>query len=1101
MRLQRLACGVLAVAVCLTMARPPLADDAPPIDPVPADNADLEDIQAKAEAALAFAGECAAAECPEFDCGAAIALLEALLDRRQLLQEMLPWLEKANDDHMAHFESLVEQGILTGESMANAQNALAWQEYLHGIGTALLDIADLKGIADSILEDPSKLTNENFEKLVNNLYRFDKAIKKTESLVSTTAGTPKPYAGLTPDVAGVTGSDINTMKGLSGEALGAIDSIKGGMEDALEEGLSKRDAWKKALSKAGGPRENLLSVLGTITATISEMEIAERVAHIESLQRDLMASDLAQLHAYRNLRRIQSRRFAAEDALAAVQAALGPLQACLSANDCVGATFTRVVVPDFADTAPDGTKKESWGKALSFFNQALSTPVPPVPALRDDCPTEPPGTIGFLPDWSVTFDSDVWCTYGGGTIAPTGGDGGDPSDEPGDDPRDLPGPGGGPGGGDPGDAPPPEDDGDDPRDAPGGAPTPGPTTTGEPPEDHEDDGDDPRDAPGPAIYVKAKRSVLEGTRTEPVAGALVKLNLDPPPALPVAGNPRTDAGYDEAPVQGVTDEQGDLVLDAPGAGTGALAGSGSQLELDLTPHSSSVVHLSGAPEASLHAGLLEYLGQSFVLGGTTYAVLFYPKERTAAVQELIALSDNVQYVEENYCRDKQGPGDPYFASRGSWGQDYPDQWAVQHAGITGGDDSAWSRLGPDPQPVIVAVIDSGLDWNHADLDWNRIWKNPGEIPDNGVDDDGNGYVDDAIGWNFFQGNHQPWDRDGHGTFVAGLIGAATDNGTGIAGINPHARIMPLKALNAFGHSRASFLAEAIVYAADHGARVINLSVGGKNVTRIEQKAIDYAHARGAVIVVASGNDGIGTDDYGPAGADGVLTVAATDRDDARAGFSNWGAAIDLAAPGVDVLSLRARRTDLMRDIPGVEYEPNAAFVGEDARYYRASGTSFAAPIVAGVASLLLSADPSLTNVEVERMLTQSARDIEHPGRDQYTGYGLVDARAALAADPDFYLTVAIHGVSVVSGDDGQAVQVAGTLDADELRGGRVELGAGEAPEAWEPVLTGVGGVRDGILGDIPAKRFRGAPVWTLRLVGEHADGTTREARFLLRLGG
>ena len=259
MRLQRLACGILAVAVCLTTARPSLADEAPPIDPVPADNADLEDIQERAEGALAFASECAAAECPEFDCLAAITLFDALWARRQLLQEMLPWLEKANDDHMAHFESLVEQGILTGESMANAQNALAWQEWLHGIGTSLLDIADLKGIADKILKDPSKLTNENFEKLVNDLYRFDKAIKKTESLVSTTAGTPKPYAGLTPDVAGVTGSDINTMKGLSGEALGAIDEFKEGMEDALEEGLSKRDASKMALTKARGPRANLLT--------------------------------------------------------------------------------------------------------------------------------------------------------------------------------------------------------------------------------------------------------------------------------------------------------------------------------------------------------------------------------------------------------------------------------------------------------------------------------------------------------------------------------------------------------------------------------------------------------------------------------------------------------------------------------------------------------------------------------------------------------------------------------------------------------------------------------------------------------------------------
>src|SRR5690606_10808382 len=178
--------------------------------------------------------------------------------------------------------------------------------------------------------------------------------------------------------------------------------------------------------------------------------------------------------------------------------------------------------------------------------------------------------------------------------------------------------------------------------------------------------------------------------------------------------------------------------------------------------------------------------------------------------------------------------------KGGWTQSYDDMWAIKRVGFTADRDSAWKLVKPDAKPVTVAVIDTGVDWNHLDLSWDNIWRNTREIPDNGLDDDGNGYVDDIIGWDFFANGNKPWDHDGHGTFVAGVIAARWNNGAGLAGINPKARIMVIKAINNFGHSRASYLAEGIVYAADNGARVINLSVGGKNLTRVEQAAIDYA---------------------------------------------------------------------------------------------------------------------------------------------------------------------------------------------------------------------------------------------------------------------
>jgi hypothetical protein len=257
-----------------------------------------------------------------------------------------------------------------------------------------------------------------------------------------------------------------------------------------------------------------------------------------------------------------------------------------------------------------------------------------------------------------------------------------------------------------------------------------------------------------------------------------------------------------------------------------------------------------------------------------------------------------------------------------------------------------------------------------------------------------------------------------------------------------------------------------------------------------------------VIVVAAGNEGSDAGGFSPAGLERVIAVASTDAADRRAAFSNWGAMIDVAAPGTDVLSLRARRTDLMHSIPGVEYESREAWVGDDQRYVRTSGTSFSAPIVAGVASAILSRRPDLTAEQVERMLLHTAQDIETPGFDQYTGYGLVDARAALAADPGFFVTARITGVKVVRVDGDPVVRVLGSTDADALERAWLAIGRGAEPNDWQrvsPDLTAP--VRQGVLHDVPAESFRGSPVWMLRLITEHENGTRREARFRLNLGG
>jgi subtilisin family serine protease len=313
--------------------------------------------------------------------------------------------------------------------------------------------------------------------------------------------------------------------------------------------------------------------------------------------------------------------------------------------------------------------------------------------------------------------------------------------------------------------------------------------------------------------------------------------------------------------------------------------------------------------------------------------------------------------------------------------------------------------------------------------------------------------------------------------------------------------MVLKALNEFGNSRASYIAESIVYAVDNGARIVNISVGGANFSAVERAAVEYANEKDVLIIAAAGNEGRTLDDYGPGGLSGVVTVAATDQEDVRTIFSNWGQQVDLAAPGIDVLSLRARRTDTMRDIPDVEYLAGGAYVGEDNRYYRASGTSFAAPIVSGIASLVLSKDPDLSRDQLHRILTQSATDTEIPGKDQYTGYGIINAAAALSIDRDHFIDALISGVSVVEENGEVQLVLSGTANADDFRRARIEIGAGESPDSWKRVGDEIEEpVVDGQLGTIPAEEFAGSTQWVLRLVTEHDDRTEREAWFLLTLG-
>jgi len=454
-----------------------------------------------------------------------------------------------------------------------------------------------------------------------------------------------------------------------------------------------------------------------------------------------------------------------------------------------------------------------------------------------------------------------------------------------------------------------------------------------------------------------------------------------------------------------------------------------------------------------------------------------------------------QWIEfEQPIFPKRDITDPLARSKGAWGQDYDDQWWLAAIGAV--DDRGRSVFPTAGKEIVVAVLDSGLDIEHPEI-VDRIWRSSGEIPSNAIDDDDNGFIDDVNGWNFVDGTANVHDDFGHGTAVSGIIAAVSGNGIGIAGLNPWARLLPVKIGGYDGRASNIDLAMGIRYAVDQGAKVINVSYGGSGHSRIVEAAADHARAAGALTVVASGNEGIDARDTFPASIGSVLSVGGVGIDGERLPFSNWGDAVALVAPASDILTLRAAGTDLLR-FDRSDYVRGQAVV-EDL-YYRVTGTSFAAPQVSGLASLLLSTRDDLDLEALIAVLLGSAVDTGFPGVDQHTGAGLINLSRALETPSDFRLVARIDGVAVVRKGTAYVVQVNGEASANQFRQAMLELGEGESPSRWETVLQHSEEMRQGVIAEIDASQLQGATTWTLKLTVQHADGTVREVRFLLELG-
>lgn len=431
---------------------------------------------------------------------------------------------------------------------------------------------------------------------------------------------------------------------------------------------------------------------------------------------------------------------------------------------------------------------------------------------------------------------------------------------------------------------------------------------------------------------------------------------------------------------------------------------------------------------------------------------------------------------------------------------YAEQWSLQTIGI----EEAWGITTGDSN-IFVAWVDTGVDPEHPDLAGAFAINHPEDINNNGrfdpwpasqringvsgdldgIDQDANGYTDDVIGYDFVDEvvpnvgdwsgrDPDPFDENGHGTNVGGVIGARRNNRIGIAGVAPNVRLLPLRAFDARGNAEDDDVAAAIVYAVDLGARVVNLSFGDYFSSPLLHDAIRYAWLQRVVVVASSGNEGVNDPHY-PSSFPEVISVGATNRSDNVSVFSTYGSQLSLVAPGSEIVTTA----------------PNN-------RYTTVGGTSFSSPIVAATAALLLSIHPTWGPDEVRSVLELSAKDIGRSGWDIISGAGRLDAAAALRYPGPAVVAIGQPG-SDAAFDHGERVTVIGSAIAPFLETWSLEYGSGESPSSWVSISEGnQSGKLNDTLGSFSTEGlFSG--VYTLRLHVVQTNGSTTDRRLRLQI--
>lgn len=419
--------------------------------------------------------------------------------------------------------------------------------------------------------------------------------------------------------------------------------------------------------------------------------------------------------------------------------------------------------------------------------------------------------------------------------------------------------------------------------------------------------------------------------------------------------------------------------------------------------------------------------------------------------------------------------------------------------------------------AIVAVSDTGIDYNHPDLKDN-IWNNPGETgldaqgkdkKTNGVDDDGNGYIDDWQGWDFTtceyfdvygscigpkSEDNDPMDNDGHGSHVAGTIGATGNNdtagaGKSIVGVNWQIQLMPVKGLDKYGSGTEAWLASSITYAADKGAKVINMSWGGAGEVKLISDALEYAYNKGTILVAAAGNSSENSIYFTPGSSSYVITVAASNEFDEVSCFSNFGSKIDIVAPGGDSTWCGGKGRNIV-SARSSQAIADFANYNNNSYYTSIAGTSMASPHVAGAVGLIKSIHPEFSAEDIRNILHMSADKVSAMGSDFWNydfGYGRLNLAKAVT------ITKVLPDLKISSPNNeplinGTTLQVTGTVDGRGLPvSWTLSAKGSKSTDAWVNVSQGSSEVSNNTLGIVNLSSFSSSNIY-LRLQAHTTNG-------------
>lgn len=402
---------------------------------------------------------------------------------------------------------------------------------------------------------------------------------------------------------------------------------------------------------------------------------------------------------------------------------------------------------------------------------------------------------------------------------------------------------------------------------------------------------------------------------------------------------------------------------------------------------------------------------------------------------------------------------------------------------------AWNvTMGADT--VLLAIIDTGIDYEHPDL-IDKIYLNPGEIGIdqfgndkrfNGIDDDGNGFIDDYIGWDFVDrvgfpfdslgGDYLGWDNDpndenGHGTFIAGIAGAETNNITGVAGAAPNVKLLNLRAFDPGGYGEEDDVAAAVLYAVQAGAKVINMSFGDNSFSLVLRDVIRYAYSQNVVMVGSSGNSGSSAPHY-PSGYSEVICVGNSTEQDFVAPSSNWGSTLDLVAPGSIILTT-ARNNN----------------------YAAISGTSASAPFVSATAALVLSLG-DFTNEEVKQIIKSTTDDIGEPGWNLRSGAGRLNMNNALTVLAPAEIKFFHPFMDFATNKD--SIEIVASVLSPYFVSYNLEVGKGLNPTQWTKLIEdGRNQFSQQSIFNLNVSSYTEDP-YTLRLIVYQSNGRTLEER-------